>query len=281
MKDSEIKVLLGVGIVGVIALPYFLYSQQAKTDTATIKNECTELQATYDRLNEMNQNRKFYEDETERYLSEMKAIIELYPSDIQQPNYTLWLLNTEYSSLKYVENEEGEMELTWVYPLRFDTVAFTNNEEIAISADDTDTGMVALTNMSGLTYRTYYDGLKYMLEYIMDYKDPMIYTQISMSMDQETGVITGTMLLEQYAVLGNGVPFEPVGYLQEFDGVAYNFSLDNNNVSYFEPIGTGDIRGNEEAGIFGLSDKEMRELYAGEDGNAVVDADVEVDNDEE
>ena len=29
MKDSEIKVLLGVGIVGVIALPYFLYSQQA------------------------------------------------------------------------------------------------------------------------------------------------------------------------------------------------------------------------------------------------------------
>ena len=165
MKDNEKKALLFVGIVSVIALPYFFYSKQAKIDTETIKAENDALQTRYDQLLEMNQNREFYLSEIERYNKERDEIIALYPSYIDQAKYTMFLLNTEYSSV--TKNEEtGEYE--WVYPFRFDSVGYGANMETPISGEEAETEYVALTNVSTLTYRTYYDGFKYMLEYLME-----------------------------------------------------------------------------------------------------------------
>ena len=109
MKDNEKKALLFVGIVSVIALPYFFYSKQAKIDTETIKAENDALQTRYDQLLEMNQNREFYLSEIDRYNKERDEIIAEFPSDIDQAKYTMFLLNTEFSSIN--KNEEtGEYE---------------------------------------------------------------------------------------------------------------------------------------------------------------------------
>lgn len=247
MKDNEKKALLFVGIVSVIALPYFFYSKQAKIDTETIKAENDALQTRYDQLLEMNQNREFYLSEIERYNKERDEIIALYPSYIDQAKYTMFLLNTEYSSV--TKNEEtGEYE--WVYPFRFDSVGYGANMETPISGEEAETEYVALTNVSTLTYRTYYDGFKYMLEYLMEYEDPMIYRGITADMDRETGVITGTILLAQYAVEGNGKDFAPVSFESNYDGLKYSWDIDKygNLDSEFPLL---EMRGNEDVGIFG------------------------------
>ena len=247
MKDNEKKALLFVGIVSVIALPYFFYSKQAKIDTETMKAENDALQTRYDQLLEMNQNREFYLSEIERYNKERDEIIALYPSYIDQAKYTMFLLDTEYSSV--TKNEEtGEYD--WVYPFRFDSVGYGANMETPISGEEAETEYVALTNVSTLTYRTYYDGFKYMLEYLMEYEDPMIYRGITADMDRETGVITGTILLAQYAIEGNGKDFAPVSFESNYDGLKYSWDIDKygNLDSEFPLL---EMRGNEDVGIFG------------------------------
>ncbi len=247
MKDNEKKALLFVGIVSVIALPYFFYSKQAKIDTETIKAENDALQARYDQLLEMNANREFYLSEIERYNKERDEIIALFPSDIEQAKYTMFLLNTEYSSI--TKNEEtGEYE--WVYPFRFDSVGYGSNIATQISGEEAETDYVALTNLSTLTYRTYYDGMKYMLEYLMEYEDPMIYKGFTADMDKETGVVTGTIQLAQYAVQGGDRPFTPVSFESDFNGYKYSFAIDEYGLidGDFPML---EMRGNEEDGIFG------------------------------
>ncbi len=247
MKDNEKKALLFVGIVSVIALPYFFYSKQAKIDTETIKAENDALQTRYDQLLEMNANREFYLSEIERYNKERDEIIAMFPSDIDQAKYTMFLLNTEYSSI--TKNEEtGEFE--WVYPFRFDSVGYGNNLATPISGEEAETNYVAISNTSTLTYRTYYDGMKYMLEYLMEYEDPMIYRGFTADMDRDTGIVTGTIMLAQYAVQGGDRPFTPVSFESNFDGLKYSFDVDQYGIldSDFPLL---ELRGNEEVGIFG------------------------------
>ena len=282
MKDNEKKALLFVGIVSVIALPYFFYSKQAKIDTETINAENDALQARYDQLLEMNQNRDFYLSEIERYNKERDEIIAQFPSDIDQAKYTMFLLNTEYSSIQ--KNEEtGDYE--WVYPFRFDSVGYALNEVTEISSEEAETGYVALTNTSTLTYRTYYDGMKYMLEYLMEYEDPMIYRGFTAEMDKTTGVISGTIQLAQYAVQGGDRPFTPVSFESDFNGYKYSFDIDEYGL-----IG-GDfpmleMRGNEEVGIFGpfdivYDDEEVEEENGDADAEATAEDTAEDEAEEE
>ncbi len=282
MKDNEKKALLFVGIVSVIALPYFFYSKQAKIDTETIRAENDALQTRYDQLLEMNANREFYLSEIERYNKERDEIIALFPADIEQAKYTMFLLNTEYSSI--TKNEEtGEYE--WVYPFRFDSVGYGDNQVTPISGEGAETDYVAVANLSNLTYRTYYDGMKYMLEYLMDYEDPMIYKSFTADMDKSTGVITGTIQLAQYAIQGGDRTFTPVSFESDFNGYKYSFDIDEYGLigSDFPML---EMRGNEEVGIFGpfdivYDDEEVEEENGDADAEATADDTAEDETEEE
>ena len=78
----------------------------------------------------------------------------------------------------------------------------------------------------------------------------MIYRGITADMDRETGVITGTILLAQYAVEGNGKDFAPVSFESNYDGLKYSWDIDKygNLDSEFPLL---EMRGNEDVGIFG------------------------------
>ena len=277
MKDNEKKALLFVGIVSVIALPYFFYSKQAKIDTETIKAENDALQARYDQLLEMNANREFYLSEIERYNKERDEIIAMFPADIDQAKYTMFLLNTEYSSITK-NDETGEYE--WIYPLRFDSVGYSNNLATPISGEEAETDYVAISNTSTISYRTYYDGMKYMLEYLMEYDDPMIYRGFSAEMDPSTGIVQGSIMLAQYAVQGGDRPFTPVSFESNFDGLKYSFAVDKygNLDSEFPLL---ELRGNEEVGIFGPVNTVEDEAEEDADTETVVEDDAEDNTDEE
>lgn len=240
MSDRDKKIIIFLLIVMVTVLPYVFYIKNTKLATEATLTEVESLQARYAELEAMNQNRKYWEDEIDRLHKEMLAIIETFPAGIDSANYTMFLLQTEYSS-DVIENEEtGEKELQ--YPIIFDTVAFGENIGTPIATDETDTGYVALTNVSAVTYACYYDGMKYLLEYIMEYKDPMIYSSIDMEFDDKTGVLTGTILLSQYAIAGADRELSAPEFEIDLDGDKLELDLDKI-----------DLRGNEEveAGIFG------------------------------
>lgn len=240
MSDRDKKIIIVLLILMVTILPYVFYIKNTRVDTESILTNVQTLEERYNTLQEMDANRKYWEDEIDRLHEEMLAIIETFPAGVDSANYTMFLLQTEYSSDVVLNEETGIYELE--NPIIFDTVSFAENIEMPIATEETDTGYVALTNISAVTYRCYYGGLKYLLEYLMEYKDPMIYSAIDMEFDDETGVITGTILLSQYAIAGEGRELPAAEFEINYGGADLDVDLDDL-----------DMRGNEdvEAGIFG------------------------------
>lgn len=249
MSDRDKKLIIFLLIAMVIALPYIFYIKNTKVETETIMTNVQELERRYQELKEMNDNRQFWEKEIVRLHNDMEKIIESFPAGIDSANYTMFLLQTEYSSDVIANEETGELELQ--YPIVFDSVAFAENIETPISTEETETGYVALTNVSAVTYACYYGGLKYLLAYLMEYEDPMIYSSIDMEFDAKTGVITGTILLSQYAISGEGRELPATDFTINVSGENYDhdYDLDLDEI---------DLRGNEdvEAGVFGPVIKE-------------------------
>lgn len=236
----------------VTVLPYVFYIKDAKVATETTLVEVETLQARFDELKRMDDHRDEYLKEIDRMHHDRDVIVASFPADIRRENYAMFLLQTEYSSdVVVVDEETGEKGLE--FPILFDSAAFGINIETPISSDNMgtdaaatapaeplDTDFVAINNTSALTYNCYYGGMKYLLEYLKDYEDPMIYSEIDMTMDPDTGIVSGTITLEQYAIAGPDRELDKVDFTIHVGDIDENVSLDILN-----------MRGNEEVGIFG------------------------------
>lgn len=233
MSDRDKKIILFLLIVAVIALPYVFVIKEKRIETEAVKAQNIELQARLDYLNELNEQRDFYISETERINKECAALINTFPADIRQENYTMFLLNTEYSSDLIMNEETGDLELE--YPIIISSVSYGTNDVYPIAEEYVEEGSGfaynTVSNRSSFDYACYYDGLKYMLAYFMDYKDPMTYRAITIDFDPATGICAGSITLDQYAISGEGRELENVEIWPDLDKI--------------------DLRGNEEVGIFG------------------------------
>lgn len=250
MSDRDKKIIIFLLLVAVIALPYVFYIKDKKVAIETTLVEVQTLEARLAELNEMNQNRDFYIREIDRMHTDRDVIVASFPADIRRENYAMFLLQTEYSSDVIEDEETGESMLE--FPILFESVAFGVNSETQISSDSVenaaadgtqeplDTEFVAISNLSALNYICYYDGLKYLLQYLKDYEDPMIYSEISMEMDAETGIVSGTMQISQYAIAGPDRTLDDVEFTIQVGDEEIDLGLDDL-----------DMRGNEEVGIFG------------------------------
>lgn len=254
MSNRDKFLLVVIGIAAVILLPYFLYIKDTRDRITNLDNEIVALEARYQELLEYEKNREMYEKGIVEYTEKRDAIIAKYPADIQQSSQIMYLLNAEYSD--YIEtsntdregHEEDEVVLSSVEPtIRFKSGSFALSEETPINsqylvteeenptgAELVETEYVALTNVSELSF-TCYDqpAVNHLLEYIRDDEDnPMIYRSISFGMDLETGEVSGSMKLYQYAITG--------GEGREFTPTPVKPDIDEMNK-----------RGNEKYGIFG------------------------------
>lgn len=231
MTDRDKKIILLLIIIAVVVLPYVLYAKDTRLETENIKAETVGLNETLARLREMDQNREFYKSETARYNSERDAIIAKFPADINPANYTMFLLNTEYSSNASAPDENG---IQWLeYPIRFDSVGYGVNEEYSITDGESAVQLdyTALSNRSAVTFLATYDSMKYMLEYLMSYPDPMIYTSIKISYDPDYNEIAGDFILEQYAIVGGDRTLPDVVIDPDIDRMGWRsvYSEDNPN----------------------------------------------------
>lgn len=249
MSDRDKKIIIFLLIVAVIVLPYVFYIKDKKVETQTLQVEIDSLQERYNQLKIMDDNRETYLREIDEMHARRDEIVASFPADIRRENYAMFLLQTEYSSDVIEDEETGEKKLE--FPIVFDTASFGVNIETPISTDSMggavldsvepmDTDFVAITNASALSYNCYYGGMKYLLKYLMDYEDPMIYTQIDMAMDPETGIVSGTITLAQYAIAGPDRELDPVDFTIHVGKDDLHLDLDEN-----------EMRGNEEVGIFG------------------------------
>ena len=231
LSDRDSKIILLLLIVAVVVLPYVLYTKNLREDTEVIKGENVNLQARLEVLQEMNKNRDFYIAETERMKKERDELIATFPAEIYQENYTMFLQYLECNSLvKAADNmlalEEDEDDETPRFGYNgiegnttvfVGSVGYGENEYIAISDESEVDGLVGVINDSTIVFKCFYDGFRYALDYILDYQDPMIYKSLQATYEPDTGEIECTMLIEQYAISGQGRKLDPVPAWPDID----------------------------------------------------------------
>lgn len=245
ISDRDKKLIYIMLIAMIILLPYFFFIKDKRVETDDIKATNEDLQKEYDELTAMKTQclAEDWEGQTVAMTQEVKDIVNEFPADIDQSNYTMFLLNTEYSSV----TATGDLE----YPIWIKGIAYGDNVTSDISSEDADTGYKAISNESGLVFEVAgndlmdiedaqhksYNTLKYMMRYILDYKDPMTITSMDLEFDENTGNIAGEFNLMQFAVVGG----------EDKDGnprVLKPLAID-------PAIETWYGRGNEEVGVFG------------------------------
>ena len=218
LSDRDAKIILGLLIVCVIVLPYVFYSKDTKQDIEVQKAKNIQLQERYDQLQAMNEHREEYIAETKRLDEKRDQIIATFPADIYAENTTMLLHNMEQDSLILRDEnseriaEEGlpeDMDLAMLgihgnTIVWFDTVAYGLNDILPISEEDSEDGIKGVVNVTALTFQCFYDGMKFILQEMLDNNDPMIYSTFEVAYDDNSGQLTGTMSLEQYAIMGPG-----------------------------------------------------------------------------
>ncbi|MBP5608161.1 MAG: hypothetical protein J6X66_07840 [Lachnospiraceae bacterium] len=282
LSDRDSKIILVLLIVAIIALPYVLYTKGLREDTEVVKGENVNLEARLEELQEMNKNRDFYVAETERMKKERDKLIDSFPAEVDQENYTMFLQYLEYNAAvkaaeqmaALLEDEEDLEEGEWPETPRFgykgidgnttvlvQTVGYGESDYIAISDEGSDEALTGVINDSTVVFTCYQEGLKYLLDYIMNYEDPMIYKTLTVEYDDGTGQLEGTMLLEQYAIAGQGRKLD--------------------NVAPWPDIDEEELRGIVEEGLFGPIDpdtlyvRQMFEAYLEELKRAAEEAEEE------
>jgi hypothetical protein len=56
-----------------------------------------------------------------------------------------------------------------------------------------------------------------MLDYILNYEDPMIYKKLKVEYDPDTAELSGEMTIEQWAIAGNDRKLDPVPVFEDID----------------------------------------------------------------
>jgi hypothetical protein len=231
LSDRDSKIILFLLIIAVIALPYVLYTKGLREETEIIKGDNITLQARLEELQEMNKNRDFYIAETERMKKERDELIASFPAEIDQENTTMFLHYLEYNSMikaieqmtAYAEDEEDEMPrfgydgIDGNTTVLVSSVGYGKSDYIAISDENAEDGLSGVINDTNITMACYPEGMKYMLQYILDYADPMIYRKLSMKFQESNGQVDIEMMLEQYAIAGQGRTLDPVAPWPDLD----------------------------------------------------------------
>ena len=230
LSDRDSKIILVLLIIAVVVLPYVLYTKNLRADTEIIKSENVDLKARLEELQEMNKNRDFYIAETERMQKERDELIASFPAEIGQENYTMFLQYLEVNSiLKANENElamqEDDDDETPPFGYKgiegnttflIGSVGYNDNDYIQIG-EDSESNLMGVINDSTLAFACYYDGFRYMLDYILNYEDPMIYKKLNVKYDPDTAQLEGEMMIEQWAIAGNDRKLDPVPVFEDID----------------------------------------------------------------
>ena len=230
LSDRDSKIILVLLIIAIVVLPYVLYTKNLRADTEIIKSENVDLKARLEELQEMNKNRDFYIAETERMQKERDELIASFPAEIGQENYTMFLQYLEVNSILKANENELEMQeddddetppfgykgIEGNTTFLIGSVGYNDNDYIQIG-EDSESNLMGVINDSTLAFACYYDGFRYMLDYILNYEDPMIYKKLNVKYDPDTAQLEGEMMIEQWAIAGNDRKLDPVPVFEDID----------------------------------------------------------------
>ncbi len=209
MSKSNIKIILFLVAVAIVALTYFYVFKTNVDEAESIQSEVDSLQARYDDLKAKEQDRDMYLAETERMNGLFEERLSYFPATLDQEISVMFIKGVEkdQGNLQFSVDSVGLGEPETFYSLSAAVASTTSDEE---ETEETDTEELAsgdyqcMTAAFPIQYEGSYEGLKDFIDYIMAYKYRMNLSSINIAYNAQDDTYSGTVALNAYCVTGGG-----------------------------------------------------------------------------
>ncbi len=197
IKDRDIKILLLLLIVAIVVLPYLLFIKPTNEKINGLTAEIQTLSERQAYLQALDQNREYYLKSIEVLNASRDKLIANYPGGIKQENTIVFLRNLELTN-----------------PLSMLVISFGGVESIPVADAYVDQNgeeheaLTALSETNTINFMGTYEEMKSMLAFFNNYEERMVVSAIDMDKN-EIGLMEGTFVVNQYAVLGVGKELAP------------------------------------------------------------------------
>lgn len=211
LSEKDKKLLFILGIIALLFLPYYFVIRPYSENTLALEEESGRLESRKRQLQELEIRREEFEKGLETAGQEREELLSRFPSELPEEGSLLFLYNTE----KLIPITLSQVTLG--DEVRMPIAEDVNPEAVQTDASDGETDAAdtvvgteiteALTGMhmeTQILYSGGYKNFKDFLNYILHYKDRMVISGLSAIYSGDLDMVTGNLILKQYAVAGEG-----------------------------------------------------------------------------
>lgn len=216
ITEKDLKALLGLGMIVMVALAYFLGFHIFLEDTKTMKLENIQLESRVSELREKDRNKEQIIKETEEYNAKIDAIVARYPSKVTTEK-VICVLDDLKSKLGKLQYSTVTFDMNSLfYPV---TDGSADTEE-AVKAQQSGYGDGAITvyksvvtaNVKNLSYTA----LKTLIDEVHNYDGRLTIGSMNLYFSQESGLLDGEIVFHFYALEGSANEYK----IPDIPGVA-------------------------------------------------------------
>lgn len=226
LSERDLKALLGLAMIVVAALAYFIGFKVFLESATVIKNENVQLETRLADLRQKDANKQNVIDQTEDYKKKIDELVMKYPSKVtpEKVFYDMCDLDVKLGKANYT-SVVAEMNGLF-YPAgsgdgttesitestnetqtgqTTDTVQNANVSENSTEHGFTSDGVVTVykTQVTSQIKDLSYSGLKAMIKAVKDYDGRMTMDSMNLKFAKESGLLEGSIVYELYALEGS------------------------------------------------------------------------------
>lgn len=211
IPHKQLKLLIVLATLLTVVCSYYFGFQKYNKKAELLEKENRTLTVQRNELIDKNSKMAIMTEEINIMKGSYEALLDKFPSDLTQDKNIMFIYNlAKHAEMEIKVISLGENELFYS-PLGYsnttldastesnDTTQATNREDI-----------LGYKTMVTISYSSTYEGLKKCISYINDYKDRVNVSSITAAFDQTSGILSGTMTINLYALSGTDKEFEEV-----------------------------------------------------------------------
>lgn len=208
----QLKLMVVLISLLLVAGSYFFGFQRLNKKAEALKKENITLTSERNELLEKNRNKETMEEEIETMRVKYNSLLDEFPSNLTQDKNIMFIYNlAKHAKMEVKVISLGENELFYS-PFGYVSTPTEPTADASGAAEitqATNSGeLLGYKTRVTISYSSSYDGLKQCINYINDYKDRMNVANFNAAFDQTSGILSGTMVIDFYALGGTDKPFE-------------------------------------------------------------------------
>ena len=217
LSERDLKALLGLAMIVVAALAYFIGFKVFLESATVTKNENVQLEARLLDLQQKDANKQKVIEQTEDYKKKIDELVMKYPSKVtpEKVFYDMCNMDVKLGKANYT-SVVAEMNGLF-YPEGSGDAASSDSTESTQTTDTTQSanesaehgftsdGVVTVykTQVTSQIKDLSYSGLKTMIKAVKDYDGRMTMDSMNLKFAKSSGLLEGTIVYELYALEGS------------------------------------------------------------------------------